>query len=136
MKFFKMICAILSVFMVMSVSGCGQQKVQRVGMVIGIKPEMVEEYKKLHADTNSGVRDLLKKANITNFSIYIQQFDDGKYYLFGYYEYTGNDYDADMKKLSDNPRNTEWLKLCDPMQIPFQGQNSWQLMKRVYYNKS
>ena len=59
---------------------------KRVGMVIGIKPEVIAEYKALHDDSNPGVRDLLTIANMENFSIFIHQFDDGNYYLFGYYE--------------------------------------------------
>lgn len=108
---------------------------KRVGMVIGIKPEVIDEYKRLHADSNPGVRDLLSIAHLENFSIFIHQFDDGKYYLFGYYEYTGSDFDKDMAELAKKDRNIEWLKVCDPMQIPFEGQNSWSVMEQVYYNK-
>ena len=108
---------------------------KRVGMVIGIKPEVIDEYKALHADSNPGVRDLLSAAHMENFSIFIHQFDDDKYYLFGYYEYTGNDFEADMAVLAKKDRNIEWLKVCDPMQIPFAGQNSWSVMEQVYYNE-
>ena len=58
---------------------------KRVGMVIGIKPEVIDEYKRLHADSNAGVRDLLTIANMENFSIFIHQFDDGNYYFHGAY---------------------------------------------------
>jgi L-rhamnose mutarotase len=108
---------------------------KRVGMVIGIKPEVIDEYKRLHADDNPGVRDLLKEANFANFSIFIHQFDDGKYYLFGYYEYTGENFDQDMADLAKKERNIEWLKVCDPMQIPFEGQSGWSEMEQVYYLK-
>ncbi len=107
----------------------------RVGMVIGINPEKIEEYKKVHADENPGVRDLLTIANMENFSIFIHQFDDGNYYLFGYYEYTGNDFEKDMAELAKKERNIAWLKVCDPLQIPFEGKNSWSEMEQVYYNK-
>ena len=113
-----------------------EPKVSKViGMVIGIKPEKIEEYKKLHADANAGVRDLLTKYNMHNFSIFIKQFDDGKSYLFGYYEYTGNNYEADMAALDKEQRNIEWLETTDPLQIPFNGETSWSQMERVYYNK-
>jgi L-rhamnose mutarotase len=108
---------------------------KRVGMVIGIKPEVIKEYKRLHADDNSGVRDLLTIANMENFSIFIHQFDDGNYYLFGYYEYTGDNFEKDMAELAVKDRNIAWLKVCDPMQIPFEGKNSWSEMEQVYYNK-
>lgn len=108
---------------------------KRVGMVIGIKPEVIEEYKRLHADSNAGVRDLLTIANMENFSIFIHQFDDGNYYLFGYYEYSGDNFEKDMAELAKKDRNIEWLKVCDPMQIPFKDQNGWSVMEQVYYNK-
>ena len=58
--------------------------IKRVGMVIKLKPEYMEEYKALHADSNSGVRDLLVKANMRNFSIFLHRLDDGNYYELGY----------------------------------------------------
>ena len=85
-------------------------------MVVGIKPEKIEEYERLHADSNPGVRDLLTKYHMHNFSIFLQQIE-GKWYEFGYYEYTGDDFDADMAALAKEPRNIEWLKVCDPMQF-------------------
>lgn len=108
--------------------------IKRVGMVVGIKPEKIEEYKRLHADGNAGVRDLLSKYHMENFSIFLHQID-GKWYEFGYYEYTGDDFDADMAKLDAEPRNKEWLKICDPMQIPLKGEKGWAKMDCVYFNK-
>ena len=125
------------------IKGCGNNsieqdsmnKVKRVGMVIKVKPEYIDEYKALHVSSNPGVRDLLTKANMHNFSIFLHQFDDGNWYEFGYYEYTGNDFEADMEELSKHPRNIEWLKVCDPMQVPLDGYEGWAEMEQVYYNK-
>ena len=113
--------------------GCARGPVRRVGMVIQLRPGKVEEYKRLHADANPGVRDLLVKYHLRNFSIFLQQID-GKWYEFGYYEYTGKDFDTDMAKLDAEPRNTEWLKVCDPMQMPLPGAKGWTPMERVYFN--
>ena len=110
------------------------ESVKRVGMIIGIKPDMLEEYKKLHADSNPGVRDLLTQYNMRNFSIFLQQIE-GKWYEFGYYEYTGDDFESDMEKLALEPRNIEWLKVCDPMQISLPGSNGWIEMEQVYFNE-
>ena len=111
-----------------------QSHVQRVGMVIGIKPDRITAYEALHANSNKGVRDLLNKYNMHNFSIFIHQFDDGRYYLFGYYEYTGNDYKADMQRLAQESRNKQWLQMTDPMQIPLRGEKSWSMIHEVYHN--
>src|SRR6476469_3651915 len=83
-------------------------QVRRVGMVIGIRRDKIKAYEALHAASNPGVRDLLDKYHMHNFSIFMHQLDDGKYYLFGYYEYTGTDYDADMTRLAKEPRNQKW----------------------------
>ena len=32
-----------------------------------------------------------------------------------YCEYDGDDFARDMAKLDKEPRNIEWLKVCDPM---------------------
>jgi L-rhamnose mutarotase len=123
------------------VSGCARlskgyvmnKNIKRVGMVVGIKPDEIKEYKHLHADDNAGVRDLLSKYNMHNFSIFLAEIA-GKWYEFGYYEYTGDDFDADMAKLAKEPRNIEWLQICDPMQIPLEGETGWREMERVYFN--
>jgi L-rhamnose mutarotase len=134
---------IIVLVLLIIMAGCTQKEVlkketnkvtKRIGMVIGLKPEMIEEYKKLHADDNPGVRDLLARYNIHNFSIFLQEIN-GKWYEFGYYEYTGTDYQSDMAKLAAEPRNIEWLKLCDPMQIPLPGSEGWTEMKRIYFNR-
>jgi L-rhamnose mutarotase len=109
-------------------------RVQRIGMVIGIKADQINAYEALHAASNPGVRDLLEKYHMHNFSIYMSQLDDGKDYLFGYYEYTGTDYKADMEKLGAEPRNQKWLAVTGPMQVPLPGVQSWAMMKEVYHN--
>jgi L-rhamnose mutarotase len=104
-------------------------------MVIGIKPDQIGAYKALHAASNPGVRDLLSKYHMQNFSIYIHKLDDGKYYLFGYYEYVGNDYAGDMAKLDAEPRNKQWLSMTAPMQIPLADEKAWAIMDEAYHNQ-
>ena len=111
-----------------------KNNVKRIGMVIKIKPEKIDEYKALHSDSHQGVRHLLQKYNMRNFSIYMKQLEDGNYYEFAYYEYTGNDYEADMAKLAKEPENIEWLSKCDAMQIPLNDEKSWTIMEEIFYN--
>lgn len=109
--------------------------VKRVGMVIELKEATMGEYKRLHADdyAGPGVRDLLNKYHMHNFSIFLHQID-GKWYEFGYYEYTGDDFDGDMAGLAEEPRNIEWLKVCDAMQRPLDGESGWADMEMVFFN--
>ena len=141
MKNLYAICCVTALFFLLSTSCKSddthmpvEKDVLRVGMVIKIKPEYIDEYKALHSEMNSGVRDLLAEANMHNFSIFLHQLDDGNWYEFGYYEYTGEDFESDMAKLDKHPRNIEWLKLCDPMQIPLDGYQGWAGMEQIYYN--
>ena len=111
------------------------ESVKRVGMVVKIKKEMLGEYKKLHADDNAGVRHLLTRYHMRNFSIFLVQLADGEWYEFGYYEYWGDDLEGDMAKLDAERENIKWLERCDPMQegiLP--GQEGWKVMDRIYYN--
>lgn len=108
--------------------------VKRVGMVIGLREDRIGEYKTIHADDHPGVRDLLSAANMRNFSIFLERLPDGKPYLFGYYEYHGDDHEADMARLEAEDRNREWLAMTDPMQIPLPGQSGWKIMEPVYFS--
>jgi len=107
--------------------------VRRVGMVIRLKPECIDEYRRLHSDANPGVRDLLSKYHLKNFNIFLHQIQQ-EWYEFGYYEYHGKDFDADMAALAKEPRNKAWLEICDPMQHPLQGEEGWATMEQVYHN--
>jgi L-rhamnose mutarotase len=123
------------ILLVPVLAGAGAPKaVKRVGMVIELKADKIDEYKALHADSNPGVRDLLRKYHLRNFSIFLHNIG-GRWYEFGYYEYTGEDFEGDMARLSAEPRNKEWLKVCDPLQIPLPGEESWAVMEQVYFNE-
>ncbi len=112
-----------------------QASVQRVGMVIGLRDEAVDEYRRLHAVDEPGVRDLLRKHHITNFSIFLHRLPDGRLYEFGYYEYRGSDLEVDLAALDAEPRNRVWLARCDPMHLPLPGRTSWSVMEQVYLNE-
>jgi L-rhamnose mutarotase len=113
----------------------GQQgQPMRTGMLIGIKPDRIAAYEALHAASNPGVRDLLDKYHMHNFSIYIHKMDDSHYYLFAYYEYTGTDARADAEAMAREPRNQKWLSRTDAMQIPLPGASGWTKMQEVYHN--
>jgi L-rhamnose mutarotase len=59
---------------------------------------------------------------------------DGKYYLFGYLEYTGNNCAGDVKKLAAELRNQQWLSVTSPMRPPLPGDKSWAMMEEAYHN--
>ena len=112
------------------------QKVQRYGSVIGIKKEKIAEYKQLHAECWSGVLKMVEQCNIRNYSIYLGELEEDKYYLFGYFEYVGDDFDADMAKMAADPTTQKWWDRCMPCQIPLDNRKEgdwWMSMEEVFH---
>jgi L-rhamnose mutarotase len=88
---------------------------QRYGRVIKLKHEKLADYTKLHAQVWPEVLEMIRACNIRNYSIY---YKDG--FLFSYFEYLGEDFDEDMKKMSADPHTQAWWKLTDPCQEPLE----------------
>ena len=86
---------------------------QRYGSVIRVVPEKLEEYKRLHAAVWPEVARMIAACKIRNYSIFYR---DGL--LFGYFEYVGSDYEADMAKMAADPVTQQWWEHCEPCQMP------------------
>lgn len=111
-------------------------QVQRFGSVIGLHADKIAHYKELHANAWPGVLEMIAKCNIQNFSIYLHQLDDGKYYLFSYFEYTGDDFAADMARMAEDPLTQQWWRETDPCQFPVQHRAEgewWANMEEVFH---
>ena len=77
---------------------------QRIARWGRLKPDAVEEYVRLHREISQELRDVISKAGIRNFSIYIHGLD-----LFSYLE--TDDWEAALDHLEKDPVNTEWADL-------------------------
>src|SRR5258706_14403657 len=84
---------------------------KRVATVIRLRPEKEREYRQLHAAVWPDVLAALHRAHIGNYSIFLR---DGL--LFGYYEYTGHDLEADLARLAEDEVTRRWWQLTDPCQ--------------------
>jgi len=131
---------VLAIILGMVGLGCARgkerQKMQRYGSVIGLRPEKMEEYKKLHAAVWPDVLKMIRECNISNYSIYLGQLDDGEYYLFSYFEYTGTDFKADMDKMAADPTTQKWWAVCKPCQIPLPNRARdewWMTLPEVFH---
>nr|WP_294872511.1 L-rhamnose mutarotase [uncultured Pedobacter sp.] len=121
-------------------TGCKEETkqvdVKRFGSVTGLKPEKLDYYKQLHANAWPSVLKKIKECNIRNYSIYLQKIGDA-YYLFSYFEYTGANFDADMKKMADDPETQRWWKETDPCQQPLPQaaakKQIWTDMEQVFH---
>ncbi len=109
---------------------------QRFGMVIGLKPEKIARYKELHADPWPGVLAKISECNIRNYSIHLAELEPGKHYLFGYFEYVGDDFLADMNKMAADEETVRWWAETDPCQTPIAtaGEGTkWAQMEEVFF---
>ena len=84
------------------------------GQIGRIKPECIEEYCRLHevdvyTEKWAGVLQLIRDCNIQNYNIFIE--DD---VVFAFFEYVGEDYEADMAKMAADPLNQEWWSHTRP----------------------
>lgn len=113
-----------------------ETKVQRYGMVIGLRPEMVPSYKLLHKYAWPEVLDAIEKGNIRNYSIYLHKLK-GKYYLFSYFEYIGDNFNTDMSMVDNDPATIAWIKFTDiacQIPIPTRAEGEWwAVMEEVYH---
>ena len=91
---------------------------KRYGSIIGLHAEKLDEYKKLHAAVWPDVLMMIKQCNIRNYSIYLRRLPDGHHYLFSYFEYVGDDFEADMAKMAADPTTQKWWAACKPCQQP------------------
>lgn len=106
---------------------------QRMGMVIAIKPEMIAEYKRLHAAVWPDVLARIRHSNIRNYTIFLREPEN---LLFGYWEYHGTDFQADMAAIAADPNTQEWWKLTDPCQTPMESRSKgeqWVMMEAVFH---
>ena len=105
---------------------------KRLGMMIGIKEEKVEEYKVLHSNVWPEVLQNLTDLHCKNYSIFLHN-----NVLFGYMEYHGEDYEGDMKRMSENPKVKEWWAVCGPCQAPLSNRKNgdwWSPMEEVFHH--
>lgn len=104
---------------------------KRYGMVIGVQPEKIEEYKKLHAAVWPEVLKKITECNIRNYSIYLKDNT-----LFSYFEYIGEDFDADMAKMAADPTTQKWWDVCKPCHNPIATREEgewWANMEEVFH---
>ena len=84
------------------------------GQIGRLKPECIELYRRLHEQDVytprwAGVLEKIHDRNMRNYSIFIE--DD---VVFGYFEYVGQDYDADMAKMAADPTTQDWWSHTRP----------------------
>ena len=108
---------------------------RRMGLCNRLRPEKAEEYKALHAAAWPGVLETITACNIRNFSIFLRRPEN---LLFAYWEYHGDDFAADMRKMTADPVTRKWWALTDPCQEPFEtrDEGEWRAtMNEIFHHE-
>jgi L-rhamnose mutarotase len=103
---------------------------KRYGAVLRVKPEAISEYKRYHVAVWPEVLNMIRRCNIQNYSIFLKD-----NLLFGYFEYHGADFAADMAKMAADPRTQGWCFMM-PMQAPLETRADgewWANMEAVFH---
>ncbi|MCW5236963.1 L-rhamnose mutarotase [Verminephrobacter eiseniae] len=106
---------------------------QRHGAVIGIRAEMLEEYKALHAAVWPAVLAQIRRSNIRNYTIYLREPEN---LLFSHFEYHGSDFEQDMERMANDPETQRWWAVCMPCQRPLSSRESgehWARMEELFH---
>ena len=109
---------------------------KRYGSVIGLRPENLDEYVRLHTAVWPDVLSMIRECNIRNYSIYLRRLPDGCHCLFSYFEYVGDDFAADMAKMAADPVTQQWWDVCKPCQTPLADRATgewWASMDKVFH---
>lgn len=110
---------------------------KRFGSVTEVIPEKLAEYKHLHAHAWLSILKRITDSNIQNYSIYFRTFDDGKHYLFTYFEYVGGNFKADMAAIAADEETLRWWAVCKPCLKPFKDlppHECWAPMEEVFHH--
>ena len=100
-------------------------------MAVRLKDEKRQYYIDNHANVWPEVLEELKKINVQNYSIFLKED-----FMFGYLEYTGNDFDDDMGKMQQIPIVDKWTKLMIDCFNPFPNNDdneSWVMMDQIIF---
>ena len=86
---------------------------QRMGMVLGLKPETVDEYKRLHAAVWPEVLAMISACNISNYSIYPEA--SRRICCSPISNITAPISPPTCAKMAADPKTQEWWAVCMPL---------------------
>ena len=104
---------------------------QRLAQVIRLLPQDEADYIRYHEKVWPEVLQTIADCNIANYSIFLR---NGL--LFAYFEYHGEDYASDLRKMAACPHTQRWWKITDAMQVPLadaEPGERWSPLHEVFY---
>ena len=90
---------------------------KRMCRIIKIKPEIIPQYKRIHAAVWPEILKAIAESNVKNYTIFLREPEN---LLISYWEYHGTNYARDMEDIKHAPRMQEWWSITDPMQTPLE----------------
>ena len=100
----------------------------RFGQIGKLKKEKIDEYVELHANTWPGVLKTISECNLQNYSIFLH----GDL-VFSYFEYVGEDYDADMRKMGETAVQQRWWQYSKPCFLYHEDGVYYDELKEIFY---
>lgn len=104
---------------------------KRYGQVIRLRTGARADYVRHHANVWPEVLQMIRQCNIRNYSIFLK--DDT---LFAYFEYVGDNFEADMARMAADPKTQEWWTIMKPLQQPVPTSKEgewWAGMEEVFH---
>ena len=99
---------------------------KRVGFILKVKAEKIEEYKEHHKKVWPEMLDALRRTGWHNDSLFMRS--DGT--LFGYFE-TPNDLQTAVAEMSKEEVNTRWQKMMAPFFESLEGSRADEMMQEL-----
>ena len=106
----------------------------RMGSVIGVRPDALKDYRRLHADVWPDVLARITACGIRNYTIYLRRPEN---LLFAHFEYHGDDWAADAARMAEDPATQEWWSVCKPCQSKLDSAAAdewWAPMEEVFHH--
>lgn len=99
---------------------------KRVGFILKVKPELIEEYKMHHKKVWPEMLDALRRTGWHNYSLFMRS--DGM--LFGYFE-TPADLQTAVDGMSQEEVNARWQKMMAPYFESLEGSRPDEMMREL-----
>ncbi len=99
---------------------------KRVGFILKVKPDMIEEYKRHHEQVWPEMLDALRDTGWRNYSLFMR--DDGL--LFGYFE-AAESFGASLDGMAREEVNARWQAFMAPYFEGLVGKSADQTMQEL-----
>ena len=95
-----------------------------------LNPGKVQDYIALHAEPWPELLQLIADCHIHNYSISIRGTE-----LYTYYEYTGENYEADMSVMVNSPVMQKWWKYSKPCFLYHERGYYYDELQEIFYTR-